>query len=350
MKSIYVRNVHQALPEGLRALELEGIKRNSRNGEVFVFDGPVATCYEKPCERVLFWADRDANPFFHLFESLWMLAGRQDVKFVSQFVKRMISFSDDGKVFHSAYGHRWRKHFDFDQLPKIIAGLKANPDDRRQVLAIWDARTDLSHEGRDLPCNIIACFAISVHGKLDMTVYNRSNDMIWGAYGANAVHFSVLQEYIAAGIGVEVGRYWQVSNNFHAYLNTYEPIKHLADKAPNGFSNSVPCPYEFGTVKPYPMFNTPLDEWEQDLAMFMAEGPTVGLRDPFFRRVATPMWYAHLEYRKKTVEGIQAAREIMEQCEATDWKLACLDWLDRREKALRKAQDDGVDYDTKTNL
>ena len=33
--------------------------------------------------------------------------------------------------------------------------------------------------------------------KLCMTVCNRSNDMLWGAYGANVVHMSMLQEFVA---------------------------------------------------------------------------------------------------------------------------------------------------------
>ena len=43
------------------------------------------------------------------------------------------------------------------------------------------------------------------NGRLQMTVHCRSNDIIWGTYGANAVHFSILQEYVAARIGVDLG-------------------------------------------------------------------------------------------------------------------------------------------------
>jgi hypothetical protein len=38
-----------------------------------------------------------------------------------------------------------------------------------------------------------------------MTVTNRSNDLCWGMLGANYVHFTILQEYLAARLGV-VGR------------------------------------------------------------------------------------------------------------------------------------------------
>ncbi len=79
MNVISVRNVHEALPEALRFLRQTGVPRDSRNGAVLQAPCPVTTVYRRPDERVLFWPERDANPFFHFMESLWMLAGRNDV-------------------------------------------------------------------------------------------------------------------------------------------------------------------------------------------------------------------------------------------------------------------------------
>jgi thymidylate synthase len=65
-------------------------------------------------------------------------------------------------------------------------------------------------------CNLQVLFDAGL-GRLNMTVTNRSNDLIWGAYGANVVHFSFLHEYMAALTGLPVGCYYQVSNNLHIY-------------------------------------------------------------------------------------------------------------------------------------
>src|SRR3989304_1089903 len=119
MQVLRVRNVHEALPLGIAMLEEFGSRGESRNGSVLVMDEPVTTVYERPRERVIFWNERDANPFFHFYEGLWMLGGRNDVKSLTRFVKRMESYSDDGKTFHGAYGYRWRNHFHFDQLAII---------------------------------------------------------------------------------------------------------------------------------------------------------------------------------------------------------------------------------------
>jgi len=65
MQVIEVRNVHDALVRGMDLLHTEDFKNESRNGRVYQARTPVTTVYERSKERVLFWAERDANPFFH---------------------------------------------------------------------------------------------------------------------------------------------------------------------------------------------------------------------------------------------------------------------------------------------
>lgn len=340
---IEIRNVQRALPEALWELSHHGYARDSRNGPVVKFPGTVITRYERPEERVMFWPDRDANPFFHLFESLWMLGGRNDVKFVADMVQRMRTFSDDGKTLHGAYGHRWLKHFQFDQLEVIIAALKKNPDDRRAVLTMWDPRTDLGRDGKDVPCNLQALFAINGEGELDMSVTCRSNDMVWGAYGANAVHFSILQEYMALSIGVPLGVYEQISMNLHAYADTLAQVEPIRER--HSGVNALAFiddndPYSSGKVEPFPLMSVDKETWDQDLDIFLDQGPIVGFRDPFFRRVVTPMWSAYRAF--KEIEGIEryeVALEILEQCRATDWKLAAQEWILRRQERFMIGRD-----------
>lgn len=328
MHVVRVRNVHHALPTTLNDLRRLGVRRESRNGPVIKFPEPVTTVYERPEERVLFWPQRDANPFFHFFEALWMLAGRNDTKFVAGFVKNMLNFSDDGKTFHGAYGYRWRKAFGMDQLDLIIETLRANPDDRRSVLQIWDADQDLAKQGKDFPCNLTATFQVTEEGAVDMTVFNRSNDIVWGAYGANAVHFAFLQEYVASSLERRVGVYRQVSANLHGYLGTLDPVQHLADEATTAHQQ---CPYAQGLVQSFPLMQTDRKHWDRDLLMFLEEGPIVGLGDPFFRRVATPLWFAHHAYKENEGEAkFYVPLEILEQCRASDWRKAAEEWITRR--------------------
>lgn len=342
---IKARNVHKAFQVGMFELNIHGVPRESRAGNVIVMREPVTTVYREPSERVLFWASRDANPFFHFMEGLWMLAGRNDAAWISQFSANISQFSDDGVVFHGAYGHRWINHFNkeiptdpnveydgggweshFNQLQMIANILKANPDDRRCVLQMWDCERDLGQEGKDFPCNTQIYFRISVDGRLNMTVLNRSNDIIWGAYGANAVHMSMLQEFMAAWLGVPIGAYWQVSNDYHAYYDVFE--KHIGVTQESYYN-----PYALGTVSPFPMVNGPIEDWLSDLEMFMDEGPIPAMKDRFFRKVVSPMynaWFAWKQTEGSKKQRVQNALEQLSSCIATDWKLACEEWLIRR--------------------
>jgi hypothetical protein len=339
MKVIDVRNVNEALPEGIYHLSSCGLPERSRAGEVKVAPTPVTTVYRKPAERVLFNGRRDANPFFHLFESLWMLAGRNDTEFITGLNKNMTKYSDDGVTFHGAYGHRWRAHFQgMDQLEMILALLSNAPWTRRAVLTIWDPAQDLYPEecGADLPCNDLVFFWRSrgvqdQPDKLNMTVSCRSNDIIWGAYGANAVHFSILQEYMARSLGLQVGTYWQVSNNFHAYRTTLDPLVHLQNDRRDGYSGRFYEPYEQGEVEPYPLMQVDRETWDRDLALFFENPMSVGFEDPFFLRVAQPLWAAFQAWKHKADPNrFEKAARCLARCHATDWRLAAGQWIQRR--------------------
>src|ERR1700744_2369987 len=84
------------------------IQEKTRNGNVIRIDEPVTVTYCQPRERVLFNRARNTNPFFHLYESLWMLAGRNDLAPLTYYNSRMNEFSDDQKTLNGAYGYRWR--------------------------------------------------------------------------------------------------------------------------------------------------------------------------------------------------------------------------------------------------
>ena len=334
MQVIEVRNVHDALVRGMDLLHTEDFKNESRNGRVYQARTPVTTVYERSKERVLFWAERDANPFFHFMEGLWMLDGRNDLEFVKHFAKSMENYSDDGKSLWGAYGWRWRSYFGYDQLKVIIERLKKDGEDRRSVLQMWDAENDLGRDGKDVPCNTSIYFKEDTTGCLQMTVSNRSNDIIWGAYGANAAHMSMLHEYMASNIGIPVGRYYQISDNFHAYEELFDKLldKLIGRDALDFYTQRTAMknnPYLVGEVAPYPMINVSPDLWDIDLLTFLDRVPfeDVEFNDRFFTEVAVPMQDAFWLHKLGKTE--EAIIEIQE-CAATDWRKACFEWLDRR--------------------
>ena len=371
-----VRNVSEALYVVKQALEEEGVYVDTRNGKALEFPEPCAITYNEPLERVLFYPERDANPIFHFMESLWMLAGRNDVDWIQKYNKRMSEYSDDGKILQGAYGHRWRYHFNDvyknypdekleqakynktgkwahlfstpffpdmwmpnDQIGHIIHRLRTYPNDRRCVLTMWDPKTDLTrgNNSKDLPCNTHIYFSIR-NNKLNMTVCNRSNDMIWGALGANAVHMSYLLEYIAWKVDVEVGTYTQFTNNLHAYVDTLDKLK--------GMSPDYDA-YSVRSMKPLPMVSTNANErndFDKELAYFVDYSnygivnqpdlyepwdPEVqsSYRCDFFRRLGYPMQQTWLWWKRK---DHKTAWEWSEKIQPDDWCVAVQEWLMRR--------------------
>lgn len=333
MRVIKAQNAHEAMREGLSLLREFGIRRKSRAGEVLVFPGPVTTEYKRPTELVVFWEKRDANPFFHLMEGLWMLGGRRDVEFIKEFNGKIAGVaSDDGEVFHGAYGHRWRHHFGQDQLPKIVAALKENPEDRRQVLQMWDPREDLGGSGKDYPCNTSCYFTRNELGELDLTVCCRSNDLVWGCYGSDSVTFGMLLEYVAAAIGCRAGRYWQVSNNFHGYTGVADKLWGVIDQPYRDtmvYCESATENQHRPRVAELKLVSSEILAWDLDLHAFLS-GEVAKAKDPFFQLVAEPMrqaWRAH----KRKDDG-EATAYLAQMPWNNDWRIAADEWLRRRAK------------------
>lgn len=408
-------------------------KHPSRNGNTITIEEPVTITYLHPTQRVLFNTHRDANPFFHLYEALWMLAGRNDVAPLALYNSKIKDFSDDGHTFNGAYGYRWRKAKDhvtsdnwagqdyhIDQIQILINHLKNNPNSRRAVLQMWNVEDDLLkiqetrsieqrcsqckgkryvesgigdnytqltcgickgmgttrtkaiEASKDVCCNLSVMFLIrEVENKegyidaviesrkpegtpptyhstykryLDITVINRSNDTIWGLLGTNYVHFSFLQEYMAAHLGIEVGRYHQITNNAHVYEWNWKPQEWL------DYYRAAHVDYDTRRIGQYhskdstqkwvertiPFVHNPevFDEELHTVVDHFTGGvkqpndKIATLTEPFFRLVACPMLRA-FELHKTYGETIQALR-MCEAIEADDWKIACYDWMKKR--------------------
>jgi thymidylate synthase len=326
MRTIYARNVNDAWQHAIGLIEQCGMPEPSRNGPVVVAPWPVVTVYERPMERVLFDPVRDANPIFHLHEALWMLAGRNDATWLDQFVADFSArFAEKDGTMHGAYGYRWRSHFldiraireDLDQLDNVVSILNTDASSRQAVIQMWDAEVDLGVPGlKDRPCNTQVYLRIH-EGRLDLGVTCRSNDIVWGCYGANAVHFSILQEYLAARLEVVIGTMTQFSWNWHMYENA----RHLAN---HDSANGWPS---------YPTI-TPLvddaDTFDDEVAAYVDDPDSVkGASNTFLDTTARPMWEAN---RARKLGDYEIALQWADKIVALDWRTATTAWLKRRMK------------------
>lgn len=318
---ITARNINHAFSEGFWRLRTSGVLEKSRNGDVIVAPGPVITNYQRPKERVLFNAKRDCNHVFHLMECIWMLAGRRDAAWLQTFNSNYGNYAEVNGLVHGAYGHRWRRKFLHDQVQLVAEHLHVFPNSRRAVIAMWNGADDLSENWKDTPCNTHIYFGSSA-GKLNMTVCNRSNDILWGAYGANVVHMSFLQQVLAEALGLEVGNYVQFSNNFHAYTAN-EQVKAFMDSPPDIedlylAENAPPILPILGSQS--------LSQFLEDCEIFCNYNGTM-CKNEFLRNVAEPLRVTYI-LRKAGIPFDHVIADVPD----CDWKVAVQQWLERRAK------------------
>lgn len=356
MHVVRALNPNDAWPQLIELVLREGQWQDTRAGRALVVPVPVATIYSRPWQRYLFDPLRDANPFFSLFEPLWMLAGRDDAAWLGRFVGDFSSrFAEANGRMHGAYGKRWRDWFVaenddrdgaperyhvIDQLDVVARLLRDNPQDRQAVIQMWDAEQDLGVPGlKDRPCNqqvLLRADRVvdsrvdmgngnvegSVDRYLDVTVTNRSNDLSWGLITANACQFSVLQEYLAARTGYEIGTYTQFSNNLHIYETAMEKVDY-ASAAQWIMSPHYPRNYPDG----YPLVQDP-ETFDEELRTFMLDpSDNVLYRNTFFSNVARPMWMANEARRAKNYAD---AIGWVQYVGATDLRYVARAWLERR--------------------
>lgn len=162
---------------------------------------------------------------------------------------------------------------------------------------------------------------------LNMTVVNRSNDLVWGALGANVVHFSFLQEYLAACIGCEVGVYNQFTNNLHVYTERWKPQEWLAAETRYGLYENPDRHKHFPLVKDPATFDREVQEFIDNKEWLR------NWEEPFLQRVAHPMCWAFARHKAR---DYYTALSVADMIAAEDWRVAAIEWLERRKANWEK--------------
>ena len=154
-----------------------------------------------------------------------------------------------------------------------------------------------------------------------MTVFNRSNDLVLGMLGANYVHFTFLQEYIANCLGVGVGKYNHVTNNLHVYTEgKWDPTwgeEHVRREAV--------CPWAL--VKDQ---ETLTRSWSNSAIRTSTTSTTPNLS---LENVARPMMNAFYMHKRREYGS---AFGIANDVQADDWRTAAMEWLVKRRSGWEK--------------
>jgi len=250
-----VENLNQMLIVMSKEILKNGVARKTRGFDCLEIPTPVLIEMKHPCDRYVTIPERKWNKYLGFVESLWLASGTNHMELPGSYVSNMYNFSDDGKYMRAGYGSRIRSFNgvardyecpiplvgsltiedirSVDQLKFVVDTLKKDINSRQALITIHDpVKDDYTKDGslkitKDQPCSRSLQFMV-VDGRLNLTSYMRSNDLIWGLSAVNVFNFCFMQEYVAQMLNVPVGKYYHFVNNLHVYENFIDQIKTFA--------------------------------------------------------------------------------------------------------------------------
>jgi len=168
-----------------------------------------------PKDRKIINRERKWSEEYAEAEWRWYLSGDASIHKlgdiygkVPEIWKRM---ADQNGHVNSNYGYQWERNA---QLDMVVEMLKHNPDTRQACISIYDGK-EIGDYAFDTPCTYAVQFTI-VHGRLDMCVTMRSNDL-WYGFCNDQYQFSKLQEMVSKRLNIETGVYYHFAHNMHLY-------------------------------------------------------------------------------------------------------------------------------------
>jgi len=302
-----------------KVLLKDSVVRNTRGYKCYELRNPIIIKINNPLSRIITIPERNWNYILPYVESLWLASGRNDMSMVGHYVKKLYDFSDDNESMRAGYGPRLRffngiaddyktgyrqpaekpknkTTIEVDQFQFVEKAFQHDPYTRQAIVSLADPAKDCFDENhelkitKDFPCTRNIQF-IQNDGKLDVMIHMRSNDFYWGASGVNIFNFTYMQEYFSQILGLEVGNYYHIVNNFHYYENFKEKLELLAD-IENPSDDSYTYSKKFTNLKEFDQKISALETFEKGLReKRISEIPDFG--DDFFNDWAKVFYSFH---------------------------------------------------------
>jgi thymidylate synthase len=166
---------------------------------------------------------RKLSPVYACAEVLWYLTCTKSIEMINAYAPQYVKFAEDGEA-HGAYGHRI--FHGINQLDYVIRLLKADPDSRQAVLAIWN-KLDLvgsyQKAHKDVPCTLTLQFLVRER-KLNLIATMRSNDA-WLGLPYDIFAFTCIQRLVADALGIDCGVYVHQAGSEHLYEKNWRAAR-----------------------------------------------------------------------------------------------------------------------------
>ena len=169
-----------------------------------------------------------------IHELLWFLKGETNTRYLKQNgVSIWDEWADENGELGPVYGYQWRswptpdgRHI--DQISKVIAEIKTNPDSRRLLVSAWNV-AELERMAL-MPCHAFFQFYVA-DGKLSCQLYQRSADLFLGV-PFNIASYALLTLMVAQVCGLQPGEFIHALGDTHLYLNHLDQAREQLSRTP----------------------------------------------------------------------------------------------------------------------
>jgi len=309
---IVAESLDDLLRKSFRALLKRGQLTSPTKGSAVEIQG-VSLRLKSPLAR-LSRTDSRGILFSCLGEWLWYMSGSNGLPFIQYYIRDYDKFSDDGKTIHGGYGPRILGPTPNDQLDRVIELLRRKTDTRRAVIQVYD-KADLLQDYEDIPCTCTLQFLVR-NNELTLHASMRSNDAYVGL-PHDVFAFTMLQEYVAKRLGVQLGDYRHYAASFHLYSKDREKAQRFIDEGIQDFVQMPSMPDRDieaslrGLLNLESNFRTgdfldvealPLEPYWKDLArileIYALSKANMNLKvNPIYRRMNFPVYRMYIRKR-----------------------------------------------------
>lgn len=195
-----------------------------------------------PRDRLISSLIRPVSFPFAIANAIWTFGGSNQLAAIAFYNAQGQAFSEDGVSLKGSVGQRLLA-LDGDQIDAVVERLRIDPSSRRTaVLSLRPG--DVLTPSRDTPCSIAFQFLVR-DDRLVMITFMRSQSAI-GVMPYDLFLFTMLQESIAAKLGLEMGAYYHFCGSLHYYDDEGESVTRYLAAA------------EKSTLGPMPSMLTPM--------------------------------------------------------------------------------------------
>jgi thymidylate synthase len=156
-----------------------------------------------------------------IYELLWFLRGDTNVRYLNEHgVTIWDEWADEHGELGRVYGAQWRdwrgeNGVHVDQIDKLIAQIRSNPQSRRLIVSAWNP-AEIDQMALP-PCHVLFQFYVQ-DGELSCQLYQRSCDLFLGV-PFNIASYSLLTMMVAQAVDLTPGDFVHTFGDLHLYKN-----------------------------------------------------------------------------------------------------------------------------------